>query len=181
MKTKKLLFVGLLFALILAACGGGGDDGGDPVGAVKNVVKAMEKLDFEKASEYICEAEKGSLEEALGGMEELAALGIEPSDILKLTFKDMKYEEKSKGDDKAVVRVTGSIKMDIEGDKFKEVMKKAAEEAGETVTDEDLDFMVDMMASMLAQEIPMDGDAELIKEDGKWVVCGGLDFADIAP
>ena len=86
----------------------------------------------------------------------------------------MKYEEKSKDGDKAVVHITGSMKLEFDTGKLKDFFRKAAEAAGETVTDEELDFIVEMMASTATQEEEIDDDLQLIKEDGKWVVCDDL-------
>ena len=177
MNAKKLLIVGFLLILVLAACGGGGG-GDEPVDVAKNVMQAMGKMDFDEASKYFCEARKSDLDDALvSGFEELEAMGMDPDELLDafiLELSDMKYEEKSKDGDKAVVHVTGSMKLDFNSDKLKDFFKKAAEAAGETVTDEELDFIVEMIASSAAQEEDLDEDLELIKEDGKWVVCDDL-------
>jgi hypothetical protein len=46
------------------------------------------------------------------------------------------------------------------------------------VTDEQLDFVVGMFSSMAGQEIPIDGDIKVVKEDGKWLVCDDLGFLE---
>ncbi len=179
MKTSKLLLISLFLALVLVACGGGGTSDA-PVDAVKNVVKAMEKLDVDEASKYFCNARKAELDNTLAsGFEQLEALGMDPDELLdafKLEMKDMKYEEKSKDDDKAVVGVSGTLSLGFDTDKLRTFLKQAAEAGGETVTDEQLDFVVDMFTAMGGQEAPFDGEVELIKEDGDWVVCDDIDF-----
>jgi hypothetical protein len=179
MKTRKLLFVALLFALVLAACGGGGD-GEEPVAVVEKVVKAMESLDVEEASQYFCQERQDELAQTLeSGFEELEALGMDPDELLdafKLEMSDMKYEEKSKDDNTAVVGVSGTMSLDFDTDKLKEFFREAAEAAGQEVTDEQLDMMIGMFAAMGGQEAPVEGEVELVKEDGDWVVCDELDF-----
>jgi len=179
MKARHFLFVALLFALALVACGGGGD-GDKPVAVVEKVVKAMETLDVEEASKYFCKDKQDELAQTLeSGFEELEALGMDPDELLaafKLNMKDMKYEEKSTDGDKAVVGVSGNMSLDFDTDKLKEFFKKAAEAAGQEVTDEQLDMMMGMFTAMGGQEAPVEGDVELVKEDGKWVVCDELDF-----
>ena len=181
MKTRKLLFVSLLFALILVACGGGGDSAGDPVGVVKNVVEAMGDLDIDEASKYICEARKADLPDMESSFAEFEQMGLDPDefmDAFNIKWGDMKYEEKSKGDDSAVVYVSGKVSIEFNTDKLKSFFKKAAEAEGEEVSDEDLDMVIGMFTAMGGQESSFEGDVDLIKEDGKWVVCDELDFLD---
>lgn len=179
MKTRMLLLISLFLSLVAVACGGGGS-GDAPVDVVKSVVTAMEKLDVDEASEHFCNARKAELDDTLAsGFEDLEALGMDPDELLeafKLEMKDMEYEEKSKDGDKAVVRVSGSISLGFDTDKLKSFLKEAAEATGETVTDEQLDFVVSMFSAMAGQEAPFDGEVELIKEDGDWVVCDDIDF-----
>jgi hypothetical protein len=177
MNAKKLVLIGLFLTLALAACGKGGG-GDEPAKVAENVMKALGKMDIDGASEFFCEARRTELEDALtGDLGELEAMGMDADELLdafKITLTDMKYEEKSQDGDKAIVHITGSMKLEFDSDKLKDFFKKAAEAAGETVTDEELDFIVEMIASSAAQEEDLDEDVELIKEDGKWVVCDEL-------
>ena len=178
MKSRKLLCVGLLaVALILAACGGG-SGGDEPTDVVKKVAKAMQELDIDETSKYYCKEMAEELNEGLdlGGVEDM---GIDPDEMLeafKIKMDDMKYEEKSKSGDSAIVRITGKIGMEFDTDKLKSIMKKVLEAEGEKVSDEDLEMVVDMFGKFGGQEIPVDAEVELIKEDGDWVVCSDLDF-----
>jgi predicted small secreted protein len=180
MNTRKLVFVVLLLSLVLAACGGGGDGGGKPVDVVKNVVKAMEKLDAEKAREYMCAAHKDAIpdiEEEFAEFEEFGADIDEVMEAFKIEMSDMKYEETSKDDDKAVVHVTGKMAFDIDVDKLKPIFKTAFEEIlGMEVTDDMLDEMMAEFTADMGEETSLDGDVNLIKEDGDWVVCDELEF-----
>jgi hypothetical protein len=180
-EMKKLLFIGLLMALILAACGGG--DGSEAPGeVVKKVVDAMTTMDFDGASEFICADQKtefqGSMTE---GFAELEAMGLDPDELLdafKIGLKDMKYETQSEDGDKAVVKVTGSLSLDFDTEKLKSFFKQAAEAAGQPVSDEELDMVVNIFNAMGGQEAPLDSNVDVVKEDGEWVVCGDLGFLD---
>jgi hypothetical protein len=180
-KTKQLLLIVILGALLLAACGGGGDSNA-PTEVVKSVVDAMQTLDLEKASEYFCAEQKSQLNETLDtGFEDLEAMGMDPDELLeafKLKMTDMKYEEKSKDGDKAVVHISGTMALEFDTDKLKSFFKQAAEAAGESVSDEELEFIVGIFEAMGGQEAPLDGDVALVKEDGKWLVCDELGFLD---
>jgi hypothetical protein len=179
MKTSKLLLISLFLTLVLVACGGGGTSDA-PVDVVKSVVKAMEDLDVDAASKHFCDARKAELDDTLAsGFEELEALGMDPDELLeaiKLEMKDMSYEEKSKDGDKAVVGVSGTLSLGFDTEKLRSLLKQVAEAAGQTVTDEELDLVVGMFGAMAGQEAPFEGEVELIKEDGDWVVCDDIDF-----
>lgn len=176
MKARKLLFVSLLLALILAACGGGDDDGGGaPVDVVKDMVKALEKLDLDKMQELVCEAQRASLVEGLtGGSAEMEAAGVtidELLDAMKVTVENDKYEEKSKSGDEAVVHISGSVKIEFKPDEFKALIKKVLKAQGTEITDDLLDPMIDQMIAEEAQEESIDSDVKLVKEDSKWLIC----------
>lgn len=181
MNLKKLLLVLFVGTMLLSACGGG--DGGDgPTAVVEKVVDAMQTLDVEKAAEYFCDAKKAELTEGLTeGFAELEEMGLDADELLeafKIKMTDMEYEEKSEEGDDAVVHVSGKMSLDFDSDKLKEFFKKAAEAAGQTVSDEELDFVITIFDSMAGQEAPLEGDVKLVKEDGAWLVCDDLDFLD---
>lgn len=175
MKARKLLFVSLLLALILAACGGGDDGDGDPIAVVKDMVKALEDLDLDKMQKLVCEAQREGLVEGLtGGAEDMEAAGItidELLDAMKVTVENDKYEEKSKSGDEAVVHISGSVKMEFKPDEFKALIKKVLEAEGTEIPDEMLDPMIDQMIAEETQEESIDSDVRLIKEEGEWVIC----------
>jgi hypothetical protein len=115
------------------------------------------------------------------GFAELQEMGLDPDELLdafKLNMTDMKYEEKSAGDDEAVVHVSGTMSLEFDTEKLKDFFKKTAEAAGQEVSDQELDMVVGIFEAMGGQEAPLDGDVKLVKEDGDWVVCDQLDFLD---
>jgi hypothetical protein len=181
MKTKQLVFLSVVFVLILTACGGGGGSG-EPAGVVEKVANAMQTLDIERVQEYMCSERKDALKSDLdSGFAELESMGLDPDELLdafKIKMSDMKYEEKSAEGDKAVVHVSGTMAMEFDTEKLKSFLKKAAEASGEEVSDDQVDFMVNMFSGMSGQEAPIDGDVQLVKEDGKWVVCDDLAFLE---
>jgi hypothetical protein len=182
MNAKRLLFVFVLLSLILAACGGGGGGDGSPVDAVKNVVEAIEKLDVEEARKYVCsqhQADLPDLEESFAELEEMGIDMDEFLDAFNIKMSDMKYEEKSKDGDKAVVHVSGKMSFDVDVEKLKPILKKALEQMLGEMTDEMLDsVMEEFTAEMDMGEQSFEGDVDLVKEDGKWLVCDDLDFLD---
>jgi hypothetical protein len=181
MNWRKLLVALFISTMVLSACGGGGDGNG-PTAVVENVVDAMQTMDVEKASEYFCEEKKSEITAGLEqGFAELEAMGLNVDELLeafKLEMKDMKYEEKSQEGDEAVVHVSGTMSLAFDAEKLREFLKKAMAATGQEVGDDELDFVVNMFQSMAGQEAPVDGDVNLIKEDGDWVVCDDLNFLE---
>jgi hypothetical protein len=68
--------------------------------------------------------------------------------------------------------------LDFDTEKLREFFKEAAEAAGQPVSDEELDLVVNMFGAIAGQEAPVDGNVDLVKEDGEWMVCDDLDFLD---
>jgi hypothetical protein len=181
MKISKVIIIGMLGILVLAACGGG-NGGEEPTDVVAKVVDAMETLDIDGASEHFCAEQKEGLSDTMAeGFAELETMGLNPDELLdafKLNFADVEYEEKSQEGDEAVVHVTGTMSLAFDTEKLKEFFKKAAEAAGQEVSDQELEFVVGIFDTMSGQEAPLDGDVKLVKEDGEWVVCDELSFLE---
>jgi hypothetical protein len=180
---KKWFLVGLLLSLALVACGGGsGDD--QPVAVVKEVVGAMETLDFEQASEFFCAEQKDELASTMeSGFAELEQMGMDPDELLSaitLNLEDMEYEEKSQDGDKAVVHMSGNMALEFDTEKLRSFLQQALEASGQQVTDQEMDFVIGLFESMAGQEAPIDADVDVVREDGEWVVCDDLSFLDSA-
>jgi predicted small secreted protein len=179
MNTKRLLFVVVLLSLILAACGGGGGGDGDPVDVAKKVVEAIADLDTDEAKKYICSQHQADLPDAAA---EFAELGVDPDEIgeiIQIEMSDMKYEEKSKDGDKAVVHVSGKVSFNVDAEKLKPIIKKLAEEQlGMELGDDMLDPMIEEMLAEMGGEEVFEGDVNLVKEDGKWLICDDFAFLE---
>ncbi len=182
MNTRKLVFVVLLLSLVLAACGGGSDGGGKPVDVVKKVMKAMETLDTDEARKYVCAAHKDAIPDMAEEFAEFEEFGADVEEVMsafKIEMTNMEYEEKSKDGDKAVVHISGEMAFDIDIDKLKPIFKDAIEAAmGIEVTDEMADEMMSEFTADTVEPASFDGDVNLVKEDGDWLICDDLEFLD---
>jgi hypothetical protein len=152
----------------------------EPVDVVRSLMDAVEQLDTEAASEYLCAAQDIQFEDELKeGFGESEAMGLDPDELmaaLMLDVKDMTYEEVSRGDAQAVVHMAGSMKVEFDAEQLKAILKAGAEAQGQTLSDEQAALFITMFNAMATQEFPLEGDVELIVENGTWVVCDDLDL-----
>jgi hypothetical protein len=175
-----LLSMVMALSLMLAACGGGDDDAGDPVAVVKDMMQAVENKNFDNITDFACEADKEEVAQQFDFGAVIAAsmsgADIDPQkvlDAMEFEFANAEYEEVSKSGDAAVVRAQGRLNITVNEEKFKELVRELLKAEGlEDVSDELLDQAMgpamDQFESM-GQDI--DENFGLIKEDGKWVIC----------
>ena len=178
MKSLRIRTVALLgaVAIAVAACGGGAPNTGDPAGAVNAAFDAAESGGLTKLTEFACAAQKDNIAAAFGG-DSLAGLegaGITAEELfgaMKMSFDNVKTEEKSRDGDKAVVHVTGDMKIEFDKTKFKDILKAMMEQAGQTVDDATLELAMGAMESQLTQTQKIDEDMTVVQEGGKWLIC----------
>ncbi len=131
------LIAGLVIAATVAACGGGGGggpSGSDPTATVKDMIATVTAGNYDKLADFACAAQKDEITQQfdpsslLGG--DAGALGLSAADlkqVITFTVSGLDVKEKSKDATTAVVSMTGKMKININKDKFKELMKKALE------------------------------------------------------
>lgn len=178
MRTLRLKAVTLLGAavLALAACGGGGAPGADPVGTVTAGFNAAESGGLTAMVPFVCAAQRDNIAKMFGagGMEQLTAAGVDPNELfgaMKFDFTDLKATESSRSGDKAVVHVTGKVAFTFDQAKFREIMKKVLETQGMPVDDATIDQMITAMGGSLSQTQDIDEDVNVVNEGGKWLMC----------
>jgi hypothetical protein len=152
----------------------------EPVDVLANVVDAIQALDSDQGVAYFCAERESEMRDALDvGLADLAALGVDPDELLEAFSIDLgkiEYQELSRDDGEAVVNVSGAIRLDFDADVLKEVLRRATEASGSQVTEQELDLMVSLARIVAARGVPLDTDIRLIQEDGEWLVCDDLDF-----
>lgn len=171
--------VPLLFAvvMVIGACSGTPAANADnPAGTVSAAFTAAQSGGITKLTEFACAAHKNDIAAAFGGadLSGLSALGIKPEDIagaMAMTFENVTTKEVTKTDTAATVHVTGDMKVTIDKDKFKTLMKTVLTAQGAPVDDATLDTMMTAMSSQLSQTQKLDEDVNVVKEDGKWLLC----------
>ena len=152
----------------------------EPIDVLKGFMSTVEQLDTEKANEYFCQAREAQFEQGLKeGFKDLEAMGLDPDALisaLQIEMEDMTYEEKSREENRAVVHVAGQMMVAFDAEQLQAALEAVAEVQGETLSDEQLALFAMMFSAIGAQQIPVEGDIELIDEGGRWVVCDELGF-----
>ncbi len=175
-----LLLVVMGLSLALAACGGGDDDAGDPVAVVRDMMQAVENKNFDKITDFACEADKEEVAQQFDfGTIIASSMGgadIDPQkvlDAMEFEFADAEYEEVSKSDNEAVVRAQGRLNITVNEEEFKALVRELLKAEGlEDVSDELLDqAMGPAMEQFENMGQDIDENFSLVKEDGKWVIC----------
>lgn len=169
----------LVIALVLAlgACSGTPAANTDnPAGTVSAAFAAAQSGGITKLADFACAAHKNDIAEAFGGadLSGLSALGIKPEDItgaMAMSFENVTTKEVTKSDTAATVRVTADMKITIDKDKFKALMKTAMVAQGQPVDDATLDTMLTAMSSQISRSQKLDEVVNVVKEDGKWLLC----------
>lgn len=163
----------------LAGCGGAAPGGTEPAGVVNSALAAAESGGLSSLTQYACAAQASDVASMFGtgasSLGQLQALGIDPNELfqaVKVDFENIQTSEKSKTDTAATVHVTGSAKMTVDSAKFRELFKKILEAQGLPADETMIDQAMAMMDTTLSQSQAMDEDVSLIKENGKWVICG---------
>lgn len=160
----------------LTACGGSGS--GDPTAVVKQAFALVEQKKFDEVASLACAAKQTEVADRFDfanqlGSEVMPGLDAQKIlDAMSFTTSGLAYSEKSRSGDSASVAVTGSIKMSVDLEKFKVLLKDIAAQQGQPIDDAQLDQLVALIGTQLNQEIPFDETVTVVKEGGSWKICG---------
>lgn len=180
--TRSILrSVAIAVAVIvsLAGCGAGAPNTSDPAGSVSAALDAARSGGFAKLVDYTCAAQKSNFASLFGGagsggLGSLAALGIDANslfDAMKVDFQDVTTTETSSSDTEATVHIKGKMLITLEEAKMREILKKVLEAQGQPTNDQVLDGAMQMLGGQLSQTQDLDEDVQIVKENGKWLVC----------
>lgn len=143
-----------------------------PEAAVNQLLDAVEAGDYEAVDTLVCEAERSAVSQMLDPGE---AMGMdEARELLTFAIADRDVEVLAEDGDEATVRFSGTMSMDIGGDDMEEVAMALLEADMGELSQEDIDLMLPFLEMALTQSMPVDEELTIVREDGEWVVCGGL-------
>jgi hypothetical protein len=166
-----------VLSLLLTACGGA-PSGGDPVSVVKAAMAAVTSKQFDKLSELACAAKKDSVTSQLNPAAALTGQGLGKEDVQKLldamtiSFDNAEFGTPTITGDSASIPMKGKMSMKFDREKLKGVLKSMLATQGlANATDDQINQALDMVAGQLEQGQQVDTTVDLIKENGKWVIC----------
>lgn len=166
----------VVLALTLAACGGTANVANDPAGSVQAALTAVSSGGFAKMAEFTCAAKKNDLANAFGGgnLGALEAAGVKADDIfnaMSVSFSNITAKEVSKTATAAKVHVTADMKMTVDQEKFKTILKTMMTAQGMPADDATVNAAMSAMAGSLSQTQKVDEEIDVINEGGKWLIC----------
>ena len=173
-RLSVVLIAVIVMSALLSACGSGGAAAGDPVSALKDAMQAVVDKKFDKLAELTCAAKRDQVKDTFNPATALGATGVDTAkvlDAMTISLKDPTYTKVSEEGDKAVVQFKGTMTMKFDMDKFKAIMKDVLAAQGQTVSDAELDAGLTMITGQLEQGQEVDQKIDMVKENGKWLMC----------
>ncbi|MBP7687807.1 MAG: hypothetical protein KA765_07870 [Thermoflexales bacterium] len=175
-RLNSLLAVLFVLSVVLTACGGGAA-ASDPTAAVKSAMDAVVNKQFDKLVEYSCAAKKDEVAGQLNPAAQLANAGMDEAttkqllDSMNITLTGAEFTKVSETGDKAQVQMKGTLTMKFDREKLKAVVTTLLKSQGMDATDEIVNQALDQVSGQLEQGQAIDNKVDLVKENGKWVIC----------
>lgn len=161
-------------ALVVAACGGA-PGGGSPTAVVQSALDRMAAKQLDQLPDLACAAQRdriaqefdltGGMAGAMPGLDADALLDAMTFDVSKVVLT-----EGTVSGDSAEVQMTGTIGIDLDAAKMREVLRPVLEGQGLPTDDASLDAMLAGLEGM-AQSVPLDETVQVVREDGAWKIC----------
>lgn len=157
-----------------------------PEAAVNELLDAVSSGDLTSLETVVCEAEREAVREMFDFGAQLGlATGETPTQPLVFDISDRSTELLDQDEDSAMVRVTGTLTVDVDEEQLRDLVRAMLEaDRGPDdppISDEDLDFMIPLFSSTFSSGQALDEEITLVLEDGGWLVCGGLGEATEDP
>jgi hypothetical protein len=172
-RLSVAIVVVCVLSVLLTACGGSAAS--DPVGVVKAVMQAMVDKKFDQLASMACIAQQDKVKQSFNPAGTLSqTTGADTAKILDtmtISFQNPEYTKVSEEGDKAVVQVKGKFSIKFDKEKLKAIMKDVLKAQGQDLTDEQLTAALDGLTGMMEQGQDMDQKIDVVKENGKWVIC----------
>jgi major membrane immunogen (membrane-anchored lipoprotein) len=164
-RLSVVVAVVLVLSVLLTACGGGA--AADPAGVVQGLMQAMQNKQMDQLPNFVCAAQRDSVVAQFNPASSLGS-GIDSAkalDAMTIVMKDMTYAKTSETATAAVVHVKGTMSINFDTAKMTALMKAAGQD------DATIQQSMGMVSTLFAAGIPIDNDMNLVKENGKWLVC----------
>jgi len=185
--AARILSIVVIVPMLIAACSGsplGGGSSSDPTGVVKDALAKVSARDVNGLAALACagQADKIKQQFDMGG-----ALGSElPSgvdtqaiiDSVTIDTSGATIGTPTVSGDSATVPLTGTMKVTIDKEKIRPIIKQMMEaQLGSiAIPDAQIDQMIDAFGGN--QSIPLNESLTLKKENGAWKICEPSDGSD---
>jgi cytochrome c556 len=174
MKRLSIVMIAVMvLSVLLSACGGGAA-ASDPTAVVKDAMQAVADKKFDKLAEMTCAAKKADVEKIFNPAGALAGAGIDVQkmlDAMTISLQDPTYTKTSEAGDKAKVQMKGKMSIKVDKEKFKVVLLDILKAQGQELPADQIDPILDMAVSQVEQTQDIDNAIDVVKENGKWVIC----------
>ena len=175
-RLSVMVIVGIILGVLLAACGGAA--AGDPVSTVKDAMTAITGKQFDKLADFACAAKKTEVQNQFNPAAALGGQGMSKEDVQKLldamniSFDNPQFGAPTVSGDSASVPMQGKLAIKFDRPKLKAFVSSALQAQGTiTATDDQINQVLDAVATQLEQGQDISSTIDLIKENGKWVIC----------
>jgi hypothetical protein len=176
--VPRLVGVVAVAILVLAcdsATGGGqgivGPPTDDPVGAVNRLLRIVQDKRFGELSTAVCADKVAAVGALLDPASRIASAipGVDPGAFLAattITFTDLRVEEHDRAATTATVTVDGTMTVDVDEARVRELLAPLIEQHGVPPG-----LLDSVLGSFEGQAIPITGRVTVIDENGNWLVC----------
>jgi len=179
-----VLAVLAVFAVLVAACGGG-PAADSPAGIVRTALDRVAAKDVEGLRALACAGQEDLIRKQIGlpaapGQDLLPAAlgqdllpGIDTQaliDAVALDVSKVKVGDAAITGETAQVQVTGDLGVTFDAAKMRPILKQFLASQGTTMTDERVDALLKGLAAY-GQAVPLDQSIRLVRESGAWKIC----------
>ena len=175
--------IGLSAATILAlgvVAGGGPAIAADsPEAAVNELFDIVASGDFSALDAAVCAADRDAISETFDLGAQLGLASDDPlASALTIAIDDRSVELVEQEGDSATAAVSATMSMSVPEDQINDLVRAIlTAELGPDdppPSDDDVEMMAGFMGSAFNQSQRLDEEITLVREDGEWLVCGGL-------
>ena len=172
-----IMSVVIALSVLLTACGGAAS-GGDPLTTVQAAMSAVTSKQFDKMSDLACAAKKDSVTGQFNPAAAMANQGLAKEDAQQLldamtiSFDNPEFGTPTINGDAATVSMKGKLTIKFDKEKLKSFVKSVLAARGlANATDDQINQALALVAGQLEQGQQIDTTVDLVKENGKWVIC----------
>jgi hypothetical protein len=175
--VRSVVGLALMGAVALGCSGAPSPAADDPKATVQAALDAAESGGLARLSDFACAAQRENIASIFAGGGQLAPLASAGIDLqafmstISFRFDNVALGEPKVDGDRATVRMNGALTASIDEARMKEVIRPLLQAQGLAVTDQMLDTMMQALTTQLGQGRTIDEELQLVRENGRWLIC----------